>query len=153
MEKIDDIDKKILNILQDNSKITHKEIADKLYLSRTPVFDRIRKLERKGIIKKYLTLLNPAKIDKNLKVLCFVSLKVHGLEAVNQFQREIDKKDCVMECFHIAGNYDFYLKVIVKDIEEYQKFVLNDLSGVKNISHVNSSFVLGELKYKLKFDL
>jgi DNA-binding Lrp family transcriptional regulator len=153
MENFDDIDKKILNILQNNSKLTHKEIAEKLYLSRTPVFDRIKKLERKGVIKKYIALLNPVKINKNLKVLCFITLKAHGLEAVNLFQKEIEKKSCVMECFHIAGNYDFFLKVIVKDIEEYQKFVLNDLSEIKNISQVNSSFVLGELKYKLNFDL
>jgi DNA-binding Lrp family transcriptional regulator len=153
MEDFDDIDKKILNILQNNSKLTHKEIAERLYLSRTPVFDRIKKLERKGVIKKYIAVLNPVKINKNLNVLCFISLKVHGLEAVNLFQKEIEKKDCVMECYHIAGNYDFFLKVMVKDIEEYQKFVLNDLSEIKNISQVNSSFVLGELKYKLNFNL
>lgn len=153
MENIDEIDKKILNILQENSKITHKEIAEKLYLTRTPIFDRIRKLERKGVINKYVALLNPDKIDKGLKVLCFISLKEHGLEPVKQFQKEIEKKSCVMECFHIAGNYDFFLKVMVKDVEEYQKFVLNDLSEIKNISQVNSSFVLGELKYELKHEL
>lgn len=153
MESIDHIDKQILNILQDNSKATHKEISEKLYLTRTPVFDRIKKLERKGIIRKYITLLNPKKIDRGLTVLCFISIKEHGIKPVTEFQREIQSNSKVMECYHVAGNFDFLLKVVVKDVDEYQNFVLKDLSSIKNISHVQSSFVLGELKYQLKFEL
>lgn len=153
MEKIDKVDRQILNLLQENSKITHKEIAEKLYLTRTPVFDRIKKLERRGIISKYVALLNPKKIERGLTVLSFISLKVHGIEPVALFQKEILKNPRVMECYHIAGNFDFFLKVVVKDVEEYQSFVLKELSEVKNISQVQSSFVLGELKYQLNFDL
>ena len=153
MESIDQVDRQILNMLQDNSKITHKEIAEKLYLTRTPVFDRVKKLERRGIIKKYVALLNPKKIERGLTVLCFVSLKEHGMEPVAEFKKEIQKNARVMECYHVAGNFDFFLKVMVKDVDEYQDFVLKDLSYIKNISHVESSFVLGEIKYQLKFDL
>jgi len=153
MDKIDKTDRQILNLLQSNAKITHKEIAEKLYLTRTPVFDRIKKLERRGIIKKYVALLNQKKIDKGLTVLSFISLKEHGIEPVAQFQKEIQKNARVMECYHIAGNFDFFLKVVVQDVDEYQSFVLKELSEIKNISHVQSSFVLGELKYQLNFDL
>jgi len=153
MENIDSIDVKILEILQDSAKISHKEISEKLNLSRTPVFERIRKLERRGIIQKYITILDRKKIEKNLMVFCFVTLKEHGLQPVNEFKKTIDSYNQVMECYHIAGNFDFFLKVIVNTVDEYQNFVLNKLSTIKNLSHVQSSFVLGELKYKLDFDL
>ncbi len=153
MDKIDNVDKQILNLLQENAKMTHKEIAEKLYLTRTPVFDRIKKMERRGIIKKYVALLNPKKIDKGLMVLCFISLKEHGQKPVSQFQKEIEKNPRVMEGYHVAGSIDFILKVRVKDVDEYQNFALNDLSEITNISHVQSLFVLGELKHQLNFDL
>lgn len=150
---MDNIDKKILNILQDNAKITNREIGEKLYLSRTPIHDRIRKMERKGIIRKYITLLNPKKIDKGLTVLCFVSLKQHSPEFTSSFKEEIDKNSKVMECYHIAGNHDFFLKVMVKDVDEYYKFASTELAIIDNISQIQSSFVLKELKYELKIDL
>ncbi len=153
MVNIDQTDRQILNILQKNSKLTHREIAGQLHVTKTPVFDRIKKLERKGIIKRYVALLNPKKIEKGLTVLCFITLEEHGMGPVDQFRKEIEKNPKVMECYHIAGNYDFFLKVMVKDVDEYQSFVLRDLSEIKNISHVQSSFVLGELKYKLDFEL
>ena len=153
MENIDSTDLEILDILQDNAKISHKEIAEQLFLSRTPIFERIRKLERRGIIRKYITILDRKKIDKNLMVFCFVSLKEHGLEPVLQFQKTINGYSQVMECYHIAGNFDFFLKVVVNTVDEYQNFVLKSLSNIQNISNVQSSFVLGELKYQLKYDL
>lgn len=153
MENIDQIDRQILNILQSSAKITHQEVAQQLSLTRTPVFDRIRKLERRGIIRKYVALLNPSKVERGLVVFCFISIKVHGIEAIEQFKKEITKNTRVMECYHVAGNFDFFLKVMVKDVKEYQHFVVNELSEIKNISQVQSSFALNELKYELKFEL
>lgn len=153
MENIDKTDLKILSIIQENAKITHKEIAEKLHLSRTPIFDRIRKLERRGIIQKYITILNRKKINKSLIVLCSVSLKEHGIVPVSEFQKTINNYNQVMECYHIAGNYDFFLKVVVNNVEEYQTFVLKKLSQIKNIANVQSAFVLGELKYNLSYEL
>jgi DNA-binding Lrp family transcriptional regulator len=150
---MDSIDKKILNILQDNAKITNKEIGEKLFLSRTPIYDRIRKLERKGIIRKYITLLNPKKVGKGLTVFCFVSLKHHSPEFTASFKEEIDNNSKVLECYHVAGNHDFFLKVMVKDVEEYYSFVSTELATIDNIAQVQSSFVLKELKYELKIDL
>lgn len=151
--ELDDTDREILNMLQEDAKITHREISKKLYLTRTPIYERIRKMERAGVISKYVTLLNPNKIGKGLQAFCFVSLSKHGLQQVEEFQNQIKQFDPVMECFHIAGSFDFLMKVRVRDMDEYEHFVLKDLSGIKNIAHVQSSFVLGELKYELGYDL
>lgn len=153
MALLDQIDIRILQIIQQDAKIAHKDIAQQLHLSRTPVSDRIRKMERAGVIKKYVALLNPKKIGKGLMVFCFISIAKHGKEHVNAFQKQISGFNQVMECFHIAGNFDFLLKVVVKDIDQYQGFVLGELSQIKNISNVQSSFVLGELKQELSFSL
>lgn len=150
---LDQIDKDILEILQENSKISHKEIAEQLNLTRTPIFERIKKMERLGIILKYVTLLNPKKINKSLTVFCYISLSKHGLEYVNDFQQKINGLKQVLECYHISGNFDFIMKVVAKDIEAYQKFVLKDLSDVKNIAHIQSTFVLGEIKHSHRYQL
>jgi len=150
--ELDKTDKAILNIIQGNARISHKEISEKLYLTRTPIFERIKKMERAGIISKYITLLNPKKINRDLQVFCFVTIAKHGLNYVNDFQNQVAKFKVVMECFHVAGNFDFLMKVMVKDVNEYQQFVLTELSTIKNISHVQSSFVLGELKHELAFE-
>ncbi len=153
MENIDKTDLKILTLLQENAKISHKEIAEKLNLSRTPIFERIRKLERRGFIQRYVTILNRKKIRRNLIVLCSVSIKEHGIEPVSEFQDAINTFSEVMECYHIGGNYDFFLKVIVNDVDEYQTFVLKKLSQIKNIANVQSAFVIGEMKYSLSYKL
>jgi len=153
MDNVDHIDRKILNILQENAKVSHREIADRLLLTRTPIFDRIRKLERRGIIKKYITLLNPRKIDRGLTVLCFVTLKQHGDENVIRFKQEMVNNPKVMECYHVAGNFDFFLKVMVKDVDDYYLFVTTELAIAQNVSQVQSSFVLKEIKYQLNFEL
>lgn len=151
--ELDKTDREILNILQEDAKISHREISDKLFLTRTPVFERIKKMERSKVIKKYMALVNPEKIGKGLQAFCFVSLSKHGLEEVEEFRNQIDGFHQVMECFHIAGNFDFLMKVRVKDMEEYENFVLKSLSRIRNIGHVQSSFVLGELKYNLSYKL
>ena len=153
MPAIDPIDKSILHILQKDAKASPKEIASKLNLTRTPIVERIKKLERSGIISKYVAILNPLKIEKLLTVFCFVSLKEHSNLRVKEFEVFVNRSNKVMECFHIAGNHDFILKVMVKNVEDYQNFVLNELSTIKNISNVHSSFVMGKLKHTLSFDL
>jgi Lrp/AsnC family leucine-responsive transcriptional regulator len=153
MENIDETDLRILSILQENAKISHKEIAEKLNLTRTPIFERIKKLERRGIIQKYVTILNRKKINRNLMVLCSISLREHGIDNVTIFQNAVMNFPEVMECYHIGGNYDFFLKVLVNTIDDYQAFVLKKLSQIKNIATVQSAFVIGEMKYKLSYEL
>lgn len=144
--KLDEIDLRILKILQNKSNLTTKELALKVNLSPTPVFERVKKLERGGYIKKYVAILDAEKLDKSLIVFCNITLKEHTREIGNQFVKDILTLDEVTECYNISGDYDFLLKVLVKDMKHYQHFVLNHLGSVQNIGSAHSTFVMGEIK-------
>lgn len=145
--KIDNIDIEILNILQKEGRITTKALAERLKLSTTPTFERVKKLEREGVIDKYVALLNQKKIDKKLIVFVSLSLKNHTRSYLDGFVKETEGFDEVQECYHIAGNFDYMLKIIVKDMEAYQQFLLTKISTNNNIATVQSSFVLSKNKY------
>ncbi len=142
MEKIDKTDTKILNLLQEDARMTIKEIAGQLNLSTTPVFERIKRLEKKGIIDKYVAILNPKKIGKKVNAFVHLSIIDHSKEAVEGFVNQVIQYDEVMECHHITGDADFLLKIIANDIEQYNQFILDKLSVVGNVGRVKSSFSL-----------
>lgn len=150
---MDSIDKKILMLLQQDAKQNTKEIAEKVGLSVSPTFERIKKLEQKKIIKNYVALLDATKIDKSISVYCQVTLAVHSRELIDDFKQHILVLPEVRGCFHVSGNYDFLLKVAVNDMNEYQKFVIDKLSVIKGISNVQSSFVLEEIKNDFAYNL
>ena len=147
MSKFDAVDIKILNILQEEGRITTKSLAKQLNLTTTPVFQRVKRLEREGIIDKYVALLNQRKINKKLIVFVLLSLKNHTRYYLENFVKEMQKFEEVQECYHIAGNFDYMLKVILKDMEAYQRFLLTKISTNSNIATVQSSFVLSKNKY------
>jgi len=126
--------------------LTTKELAAKVNLSTTPVFERVKKLEKEGYIKKYVAILDAEKLEKGLIVFCNITIKEHTREIGNQFVKDILSLEEVTECYNISGDYDFLLKVLVRDMKEYQNFVLNHLGGVKNIGSAHSTFVMGEIK-------
>lgn len=144
--QLDKIDKKILSILSSNSKLGNKEIAAEIGLSITPTFERIKRLERHGVIKNYVAILDKKKIDKGLHVLCQVSLKAHNLDLLVGFEDKIVHLHEVNSCYHIAGNYDYLLSIEVKDMDEYQEFLKQKLASIPNIANVQSSFVMSTLK-------
>ncbi|MDD7886976.1 Lrp/AsnC family transcriptional regulator [Flavivirga sp. 57AJ16] len=146
MMPLDKIDLRILNILQNNSNLTTKELAAKVNLSTTPVFERVKKLEKEGYIKKYKAILDSEKLDRGLMVFCNIRLKEHTRKIGNQFVKDILSLDEVIECYNISGDYDFLLKVLVKDMKDYQNFVLNHLGELQNIGSAHSTFVMGEIK-------
>ena len=117
MSEFDTVDKKILSLLQINSKINIKELALKTGLTQTPIYERIKRLEKSGIIKKYIAVLDKEKIGFTVEVFCQVTLLVHSKELINRFENSVNKMDEVIECFHVAGNYDYLLRVIVKDMK------------------------------------
>ncbi|GAA0893253.1 Lrp/AsnC family transcriptional regulator [Fulvivirga kasyanovii] len=145
--KLDETDIKILEILQKEGRITTKALADRLKLSTTPVYERIKRLEREKIIDRYVALLNQKKLDIKLTVFIFISLKNHTRSYLESFIDEMNKFDEVTECYHVAGGFDFFLKVIIKDMEAYEAFLLTKLSVNTNIAHVQSSFVLSRSKH------
>ncbi|MTI31340.1 Lrp/AsnC family transcriptional regulator [Cytophagales bacterium RKSG123] len=150
---MDEIDKKILMQLQLNAKQNTKEIADKVGLSVSPTYERIKKLEQQNYIKGYVALLNGTKIEKSIIVFCQISLAKHSKELMDNFRKEIGSLPEVMGCYHVSGNYDFLLKVAVSDMNEYQKFAVDKLSVIKELSNVQSSFVLEELKNDTVYEL
>ncbi|WP_010521484.1 Lrp/AsnC family transcriptional regulator [Aquimarina agarivorans] len=147
MSDLDEIDLKLLKLLQQSGKLTTKEIAKQVNLSPTPVYERIKRLEREGIIKNYVALVASEKVGKGLIVFCDITLKEHTKEIGHQFVQEVMSVKYVCECYNISGNYDFRLKVVVRDMKHYQDFVLNDLGSINNIGSAHSTFVMGVIKH------
>ncbi len=142
----DQFDLAILREVQKNAKITVKELSEKINLSPTPTFERLKKLEKEGFITGYHAKICSKKIGLTLMVMCNVSLKYHQRDMIEKFQQEIVRFEEVKECFHIAGMFDYLLKVVVSDMEAYQHFVSKKLASLDNIGNVQSSFVLISLK-------
>ena len=143
---MDATDQRILQLLQENAKWTSKELASRVGLSITPTYERIRKLEQLGIIKGYVALLDADKVGLPLMAYCHVSLKEHVRDLLEAFRDSIMQFPEIVECHHVAGNYDFLLKVMVKDMHHYQDFIVNKLASSVMISQVHTSFVINTLK-------
>ncbi|RNA62813.1 Lrp/AsnC family transcriptional regulator [Chryseobacterium nematophagum] len=142
----DEIDKKLLLFLQNDAKQTTKQLSYQLDLSVTAVYERIRKLENSGVISKYVALLDKEKIEKDFVVLCHVKLSLHKKEHVLQFEKEIMNLHEVTECFHVSGDYDYILKICVKDMADYRNFMVTKLTTLNHIASTHSSFMISEVK-------
>ncbi|KFF26184.1 Lrp/AsnC family transcriptional regulator [Chryseobacterium vrystaatense] len=142
----DETDKKLLLFLQEDCKQTTKELSYKLNLSVTAVYERIKKLENLGVISKYVALLDRHKINRDFIVLCHIKLTQHKKEFVLQFEREVMNLHEVTECFHVSGDYDYILKIGVKDMEDYRNFMLSKLTALQHIASTHSSFMISEVK-------
>ena len=151
--KLDKIDIKLLRLLQKDADYTIKELANKTGLTLSPVYERIRRLKKSGIIKKKVVILDPKKAGVNLLAFCNVSLKEHSLKYLNIFQDSIKNLPEVQACYHIAGQYDYLLTVYAKDMDEYQQFITTKLAAIDNIAHVQSSFVMKVIKKEYAINL
>ncbi|KQS53574.1 MULTISPECIES: Lrp/AsnC family transcriptional regulator [Flavobacterium] len=148
---LDTIDKKLLKLLQEDSKRTTKELSLKLDLSVTAVYERIKKLEREGIIKKYVALLDRNTIQKGFVVFCHLKLMQHTKEFISQFEKEVVQLNEVLECFHVSGDYDYILKICVENMEEYREFMVTKLTSLQHIGSTHSMFMIGEVKNTTAF--
>lgn len=146
MEQLDTIDLQLLKILSNNSNFTVKELASQVNLSPSPVFERIKRLENNGYIKKYIALLDAEKLNYGFIVFCNVKLKIHNRSIGHNFVEDILKIDEVVECYNISGDYDFLLKVYAQNMKHYQDFVFNKLGSVDSIGSTHSTFVMSEIK-------
>ncbi|NHF59812.1 Lrp/AsnC family transcriptional regulator [Flavobacteriaceae bacterium TP-CH-4] len=144
--KLDKIDKELLNLLQNDSKRTTKEFANELKLSTTAIYERIKRLERSGIITGYVALIDRTKVDRSFTVLCHVKLIQHIKDFVIQFEREVLKLKEVVECFHTSGDYDYILKIHVSDMQAYRDFMITKLTAIRHIGSTQSSFIINEVK-------
>jgi len=143
---MDEIDRRILEILEKDAKLSTKEIAAKVGLSVTPVFERIRKMERRGIITGYRARVNRESVGRNILAICSISLDQHRTEYLKRFEKEIVNFPEIDECLHVAGQFDYLLRVSTPDMESYRRFVTEKLASLDNIAHVQSSFVMTEVK-------
>ena len=143
---LDETDLYILRQLQQDARITIKDLAEKVHLSPTPVHERVKRMERSGVIKQYVALLDAAKVGKSLMVICYVSLQQHNKDAGTKFIQAILGMDEVLECLTISGQFDFMLKVVAADMDAYYNFHVNKLSAMDNVANVQSAFVMGVIK-------
>ncbi|MFK8011271.1 MAG: Lrp/AsnC family transcriptional regulator [Marinicellaceae bacterium] len=146
MHKLDSFDKKILKELQKNAHISHQELANKVNLSKTPCWRRVRKLEEMGVIKNYVAILNPTKIGLSVMAYVQVSMKNHDIETLNIFNDFITQSPYILECSAITGNYDYLMKVTAQDTHELEKFLMNKLLTLNVVQSTNSNFILGQRK-------
>ena len=147
------IDLKILEMLQSNSGRTAKEMATELSLTTTPVYERIKKLEKAGYIKQYVALLNTDLLNKNIIVFMNMTIKDHHKEARDTFVKSMEALDQVSELYNTSGSFDFLAKVRFSTIKDYRDFLVNEVAAIRNISDIDSSIVLEEIKYSTKVAL
>jgi len=144
---LDTIDKKLIKLLQDDCKQTTKALSLKLNLSVTAVYERIKKLEKVGVIDKYVALIKKEAVDKNFVAFCHIKLVQHSHNCVVEFEHEVKLLEEVASCYHISGDYDYLLKVIVANMEDFRKFMVNKLTSINHIGSTHSMFVINEVKH------
>lgn len=143
---LDETDRKILRLLQEDAHLTLKDIANKINLSLTPVHDRVKRLEKEGIIEKYVSILNKKKLGKNLTVYCQVTLNKQTYDTSEAFNQAILNLPEVLECNFVSGNFDYMLKIVIPDMESYHDFHQKKLSVLPEVSTINTVFVISAVK-------
>ncbi len=152
-ENLDAVDLQILEWLQEDAKLNVKEIADRLHMTKTPIYDRIKRMERSGVIGKYVALLETRRILPSITVFCSVTLDVQKAEQLDQFSEAVKQIPEVVECYLMGGLFDFLLKVVVRDLDAYHRFSSYQLAVLPHVSTIKSAFVLKEKKYETGFPL
>jgi len=150
---MDEFDKKILYFLQKDAKLTAKELSNRLSLSQTPIYERIKKLEKLGVIKSYVAILNADVINKSLTVFMNISIKEHGHKSRKKFIDDISKLKDVSELYFTSGSYDFIAKVRFFSVKEYRDFLVDQIAIVENINDIDSQIVLEEIIASTSFNL
>jgi len=151
MIKLDKVDYHILEMLQENAKLTTKEVASVLGLSITPVYERIKRLERHKIILKQVVLVDRKKIGRNLIGFCNVSLNQHSKDSLLKFEQDVLRFEEVLECYHITGKFDYMIKIAVEDMEAYHKFTYYHLATLDNVGNVHTVFAMNDIKYSTAY--
>ncbi|MDB9720848.1 Lrp/AsnC family transcriptional regulator [Winogradskyella sp.] len=143
----DATDRKLIQLLQEDSKQTNKALSNKLNLSVTAIYERIKKLEHNGIISKYVALVDKRKVQKDFVAFCHIKLVQHTQDYVVKFEREVNKLDEVLECYHLSGDYDYLLKVLVTNMEAFRDFMVKKLTKIDHIGSTHSMFMINEVKH------
>jgi Lrp/AsnC family transcriptional regulator, leucine-responsive regulatory protein len=145
-QHLDELDIKILKIIQENSQKTLKEIAEQVNLSLSPTHDRVKRLESDGYIQGYVGLLNRKKLNLGLLVHCQVTLEKQTSQNFSEFEAAIKAFPEVISCHLVSGNFDYYLNVLSADVESYNRFYQEKLAVLPSVAHISSLFVMDEIK-------
>jgi Lrp/AsnC family leucine-responsive transcriptional regulator len=151
--QLDQTDMGILQLLQQDARLTHKELAHRLHKSVTPIHIRVRRLQEQGYIKRYTAILDAAKIGRGMIAYTQVQIKEHSQERLMAFQQEVVKINEVMECYHMTGAFDFLLRIAISDMNEYNDVLMNKLSKLPDVGMMQSFFVMSETKNETSYVL
>ena len=150
---LDETDWRILAALQDDARLTNADLAEKVFLSPSPCLRRVRDLEQAGLIKRYVTLLDPLKLGLTVSVFIQVSLEKQMRGALDTFENAVLSRDEVMECYLMTGDADYLLRVVVSDMQSLERFIVDYLAKIPGVSNIRSSFALKQVKYKTALPL
>ncbi len=153
MTRLDKIDVAILSQLQENARITNAELARAVNLSTTPCFNRVRAMEKLGLIRRHVTLLDPEPLGLRVTVFIQISLEKQIEDALQGFERAISARPEVMECYLMSGDADYLVRVVVPDIEALQQFIVRHLAKIPGVRNIRSSFALKQVRYKTALPL
>ena len=145
--QLDATDRKILKLLQEDARMSIKTIAARVNMTKTPVYERIKRLEKAGVITKYVAVVDRKKVSPSMIIFLSGALAVTAFEQIQEFYEAVEKIPEIMECYLMGGENDFLLKVVVKDLDEYNTFYSQKLSTLPRVAHIRSSFVLNEVKH------
>lgn len=142
----DEKDLSILRLLQKDSKLSIRDIAIKINLSPTPTHERIKRMEKLGIIKEYTTVIDRKKVNKGMMVICMIALNIHNKKTATKFIEEVSTLKEVVEFYNISGDFDFMLKILAPNMDEFHEFFVNKLSEIEGIGQTKSIFVMNSIK-------
>ena len=151
--KFDEVNKQILSILQEDGSITNSELAKRIGLAPASTLERVKKLEKTGVIRKYVALLDAEKVGRDIVAFVEISMSEHSAEAIRLFSSEIAKIPEVLDCHHISGDKDFLLKVVTDSIKNYEKFALEKLAVIPHVGKISTLFVLSTIKSETSLHL
>jgi Lrp/AsnC family leucine-responsive transcriptional regulator len=150
---LDNIDRRILEILQDNARISNQELADEVGLSPSPCLRRVKLLESSGIVRNYAALLDPAAVGQALQAIVEVRLEHQTSASVARFEKEVLKYPQVLECYLLAGDWDYVLRVVARDLDDFREFCVNSLAKIAGVSNVKSNICMKQVKYSTALPL
>lgn len=142
-DRLDSVDARILRLLQNDGRVTNADLAREIGLSPPSMLQRVRKLEQAGYVDRYTAILNYEAVGYSLMVMAMISLALHQERPIEKFQAAVRDVPEVLECLHVSGDYDFMLKIVARDIHDYERIVRDELSTIKGVGKIHSSFVLG----------
>ncbi len=146
-ERLDQTDEEILRILQKDGRVTNADLGRQVKLSPPSILQRVRKLEDSGLIDRYVALLSPEALGYHITVFAQVSLALHQEQPIEQFRQAVLEIPQVLECYHVSGEFDFLLKIMVEDMNAYEVLVREKLSTIRGLGKIQSCFVLGTSKH------